>query len=181
MIDRQMPMLTVGRFLRGEGTERHLWFGRSPVPLGSAVDESGSPADEGAAQNRAPSSGAEDGTSAVRVLVADDSSRSRAALQAFLATLPGVEVVGEAADGAAALRECLSLSPDVVLMDVRLPDLRGLKATELIKSECPSVSVVVLSMHSFHEAAAYEAGADRFLVKGCSADEFVRAFIRDLK
>lgn len=182
MIDQQRPLLTVGRFRRDGAGEEFLWFGQSPVMATGAGDKS-QPEDEGVKRREESigSPGANGRKSAVKVVVADDSPRSRAALQAFLATLPGVEVVGEAADGEEALRMCLGRRPDVLLIDYRLSKPGETTATEMIKSQCPEVAVVILSMHAYNEASAYKSGADRFLLKGCSAEDFLAAFMRDLK
>lgn len=112
-----------------------------------------------------------------RVLVVDDNSRTRAGLRALLLTTPGVKVVGEAPDGASAIRLAAALQPDVVLMDVRLPEVDGIEATRVIKSRQPSVRVVVLTISAAYRTEAVAAGADAFLVKGGPADELVAAVL----
>lgn len=113
----------------------------------------------------------------IRVLIADELPRSRGGLRAVLATWPEVKVVGEAADG----RETVSLveerRPDVVFMDVRMPVMDGIEATRLIKNKWPEVKVVVLTMYPIHRAEALAAGADTFLVKGCSPKQLLDAIL----
>jgi DNA-binding NarL/FixJ family response regulator len=81
-----------------------------------------------------------------------------------------VNVVGEAANGEMALRLVEELRPDVVIMDVEMPGLDGLTATEQIKRRWPEVRVVVLTLYPGHRARARAAGADAFLLKGDSVD-----------
>jgi DNA-binding NarL/FixJ family response regulator len=112
---------------------------------------------------------------AMRVLIADDRSRSRRGLRALLATHPGIEVIGEAGDGREALRLVEERRPDAVLMDAKMPTMDGLTATRLIKERWPEVRVIVLTMYGSHKAEAVAAGADAFLVKGCLPDELLGA------
>lgn len=113
----------------------------------------------------------------IRVLIADDRRRSRDGLRALVTTRPNVEVIGEAGDGREALRLAEASQPDVVLMDVRMPGMDGLAATRLIKERWPRVRVVVMTMYPAHHREALSAGADAFLVKGCSADELLAAIV----
>mgnify|MGYP006290431845 CR=1 FL=1 len=83
----------------------------------------------------------------IRVLVADDHKLLREALVLMLADEEGIEVVGEVSDGEEAVDAARQMQPDVVLMDVSMPGMSGLEATELIKSEMPHIGVVGLSMH----------------------------------
>jgi len=102
----------------------------------------------------------------VRVLLVDDYGLVRAGLRAVLDT-PHIEVVGEASTGKEAIERVRELSPDIVLMDVQMPDMDGLAATEAIKAEFPSVAVVILT--SFDDVAylerAIRAGASGYLIK----------------
>ena len=100
-----------------------------------------------------------------RVLIADDRPRSRDALRSLLATVPGVDVVGEAADGQEAVRLVEERQPDVIVMDVQMPDVDGLEATRTIKTRWPQVKVVVLTIYSTYRAGALAAGADAFVSK----------------
>ena len=104
----------------------------------------------------------------VRVLIADDRGRCRRALRAFLNTSAGVEIVAEAADGQEAIELVEQHSPDVMLMDVRMPVMDGIKATQCIKAKWPAVKVVIVSMYPSYELDALTAGADAFISKGAS-------------
>ena len=113
----------------------------------------------------------------VRVLLADDHPVVRGGLAALLGSLPGVVVVGEAGTGTAAVRETALTRPDVVIMDLRMPELDGVEATRQIVRAHPGVAVLVLTM--FDEdamvAQAVRAGARGYLVKGAEQDEIERA------
>jgi DNA-binding NarL/FixJ family response regulator len=103
----------------------------------------------------------------VRVLLADDHKLFRAGIRALLQTLPDVEIVGEAADGREALRLITTHNPDVVLMDIMMPDLNGLDAAARIARASPRSHVVMLSMNADEDSVlqALRAGADGYLVK----------------
>jgi DNA-binding NarL/FixJ family response regulator len=105
-------------------------------------------------------------TNPIRVVIADDQVRARQSLKALLGTLPQVTEIREAADGQEALRCVAESQPDVVLMDVRMPEMDGLQATRLIKTRWPQVKVVVLSLYIEYMAEAVGAGADAFVSKG---------------
>ncbi|MFH8405656.1 response regulator [Streptomyces sp. NPDC018019] len=115
----------------------------------------------------------------IRVLLADDQLLVRAGFRALLDAQPGIEVVGEAADGEEALIALRELRPDVVLMDIRMPVLDGLAATRQI-SEDPRLSAVKVVMLTTFELDEYvfeaiRAGAAGFLVKDTEPEELVRA------
>jgi DNA-binding NarL/FixJ family response regulator len=110
-----------------------------------------------------------------RVLIADDRPRSRDGLRALLTTSAWVEVVGEAVDGRQAIDMVAQVQPDVVLMDVRMPVMDGLAAMRAIKERWPGIRVVILTLYGGHRADALAAGADAFLVKGCSLNRLLRA------
>jgi CheY-like chemotaxis protein len=114
-------------------------------------------------------------TRRVRVLIADDRPRSREGLRALLATSPNIEVIGEANNGQEAVRLVDERCPDVVLMDVRMPVMDGLNATRCITSRWPDVKVIVLTLYGAYRANAFKAGAFRFLIKGCPAEELLDA------
>ena len=114
---------------------------------------------------------------AVRVLLVDDDDLMRAGLRAVLSSDESVEVVGEATDGLEAVERVGGLSPDVVLMDVRMPRLDGISATQQILSTDPSVRVLVLT--TFEEDdyifGSLSAGASGFLLKRTSPEELIAA------
>lgn len=111
----------------------------------------------------------------IRVLIADDRLRSRNGLRALVATWPHIEVVGEAGDGQEAVSLAEAHHADAVLMDVRMPRLDGLAATRLIKKRWPQIRVVILTMYPMYRVEALSAGADAFLVKGCSTEDLLAA------
>jgi len=113
----------------------------------------------------------------VRVVVADDHPIVRDGLRALLASLPDVEMVGEATTGREAVRSAVTDRPDVIVMDLRMPDLDGATATAEICRVAPEVAVLVLTMFDDDESvfAAMRAGARGYLVKGASQQEIVRA------
>ena len=113
----------------------------------------------------------------MRVLIADDQRPTRQGLKALLALCPEVEVVGEAADGQESVARVAERHPDVVLMDMRMPVMDGLEATRRIKSQWPEVKVIALSMYPIYRAQAHAAGADVFLLKGCTAEELQAAIV----
>lgn len=115
--------------------------------------------------------------SMIRILVADDHPVVRNGLVALLRTLPGLEVIGEAADGEAAVRETLLLRPDVVVMDVRMPVLDGIEATRRVRAAVPETKVLVLTMYDDDDSVftAMQAGAQGYVLKEAEQDELVRA------
>ncbi|NUR83534.1 MAG: response regulator transcription factor [Nonomuraea sp.] len=113
----------------------------------------------------------------IRVVVADDQSVVREGLVLLLGLLPGIQVVGSAADGEASLGLVDAERPDVVLMDLRMPRMDGVEATRRIRSAYPDTQVVVLTTYSDDESvfAALRAGARGFLTKDADADEIAKA------
>lgn len=103
----------------------------------------------------------------VKVLLADDFEGFRHSLRAFLKSQPGFEVVGEAIDGNDAIEKAEQLRPDLVLMDLEMPNKDGFDATREIKERSPETRVVILSMHSsdVYRRAAREFRADDFIDK----------------
>jgi len=116
----------------------------------------------------------------VRVALADDQRAVREGLEMVLRMLPGVEVVGTAANGAEALTLVEATRPDVVLMDLRMPEVDGVEATGRIRTEHPDVHVVVLTTYADDESvfAALKAGARGYLTKDAGAEEIGRAIAR---
>jgi len=113
----------------------------------------------------------------VRILVVDDHGVVRQGLRMYLALDPGLEVVGEAANGADALSMAHQLEPDVVLMDLLMPGMDGIAATEAIRRELPNVEVIALTSVLEDRAVygAMRAGAIGYLLKDTQADELCQA------
>ena len=111
--------------------------------------------------------------SSVRVVVVDDHQIVRDGLVALLGNLDDVEVVGSAADGLDALHVVAETEPDVVVMDIQMPQLDGIEATRFITGKHPGVRVVMLTMNEDDETilAALRAGASGYLLKGSGAEE----------
>jgi DNA-binding NarL/FixJ family response regulator len=115
------------------------------------------------------------GNGAVRVLIVDDHQFLREGLMRILEDEEGITVVGEAADGREAVLMARKVSPDVVIMDVTLPELSGIEATRLIRQEGPHVRVIGLSMHDGKdmEEGMLAAGASAYLTKGGPVEQLV--------
>jgi len=96
----------------------------------------------------------------IRILLADDHTILRESLRALLEREPDLSVVGDAADGRAAVTLTCQLTPDVILMDIAMPLLNGIESTRQIRKQCPAVKVLVLTMHDNEEyiRQALEAG-----------------------
>lgn len=115
--------------------------------------------------------------SKIRILLADDHETVREGLKAILAAQPDLEVVAEAADGETAVERTRALHPDIVVMDVSMPVLNGLKATEAIRQSCPETRVLVLTRHA-DEAYLQQllrAGASGYVLKQSRASELLAA------
>lgn len=112
----------------------------------------------------------------IRLMLADDHRMLREGLRRSM-TEHGFDVVGEASDGAEAVDMAGELLPDVILMDVTMPELDGVEATRLVKAANPAIRVIMLTMHADQEvlAAAIRSGASGYLVKDCSTDEIADA------
>lgn len=109
-----------------------------------------------------------------KVLIIDDRLASRKGLRALLLTQPDIQVIGEASNGEKALQFIKKNKPDVVIMDAFMPTMNGLEATRIIKHKWSGIRVVILSLHDDLGEQAIAAGADAFLVKGCSPDDLIQ-------
>ena len=114
---------------------------------------------------------------ALRVLIADDHPVFRSGLATLLSATDGVEVVGEASSGREAIESARALAPDVVVMDLQMPDLNGIEATREMLGERPDLGVLVLTMFEDDDSvfAAMRAGARGYLLKGAEQAEILRA------
>jgi DNA-binding NarL/FixJ family response regulator len=112
-----------------------------------------------------------------KILLADDHQILRQGLVALLTKERDLEVVGEASDGRTAVRLAKELQPEVVVMDVAMPDLNGIDATRQILAEIPQVKIIALSMHADKRfvVGMLKAGASGYLLKHCALEELVNA------
>lgn len=113
----------------------------------------------------------------VRVLVVDDQQLIREGIASLLSIQDGVEIVGTAADGQEAVKQALSLSPDVILMDVRMPVMDGVTATAHIRRQLPACQVLMLTTFNDedHIVKALQAGASGYLLKDIPANDLAQA------
>ncbi|CAM5710277.1 MULTISPECIES: response regulator [Streptomyces] len=113
----------------------------------------------------------------IRVLIADDQQMVRQGFTVLLNTQPDIEVVGQAVNGLEAVEQVGELAPDVVLMDIRMPELGGIEATARITAATPQVRVLVLTTFDLDEYVyeALRAGASGFLLKEASAEQLAEA------
>lgn len=113
----------------------------------------------------------------IRVLLADDHAMMRDGLQALLQAAPDIEITGSVGNGREAVNTAMAVKPDVVIMDVTMPDMNGIEATGLLRDKLPQVRVVMLSMHSSseHVYRALGAGAAGYLLKESAGEEIVSA------
>jgi two-component system, NarL family, response regulator NreC len=113
----------------------------------------------------------------IRILLADDHTILRAGLKMMLNAQPDMEVIGEAQDGRQAIQEVQRLQPDIVLMDITMPDINGIEATRQIKRMQPDVRVLILTMHEHDEYIfqALRAGASGYILKEAADTELITA------
>ncbi|HEX6387411.1 MAG TPA: response regulator transcription factor [Anaerolineae bacterium] len=113
----------------------------------------------------------------IRILIADDHTLFRDGLRALFNSLADMEVIGEAATGAEAVALAEELQPDVVLMDIQMPDVNGIEATRQIVRTSPHVGVIVVTMFEDDDSvfAAMRAGARGYVLKGAGQEEMLRA------
>ncbi len=113
----------------------------------------------------------------IRVMLVDDHTMVRRGLATFLMVFDDLELAGEAGSGEAALDLCAQVQPDVILMDMMMPDMDGATATRLIREQFPGVQVIALTSFKEQDVVqnALQAGAIGYLLKDVSADELARA------
>jgi DNA-binding NarL/FixJ family response regulator len=104
---------------------------------------------------------------AATILIVDDNAQLRALLRGLATQEPDCQVVGEAANGAEAMRLAQALQPDIVLLDLAMPRVNGLEALRRIKAERPATTVIIVTVHAedAYRQAAADGGADAFLLK----------------
>ncbi len=113
----------------------------------------------------------------IKIIVVDEHKILREGLSSLINKQPNMKTIGEATDGREAIEAVKKLSPDLVLMDVTMPNLNGIEATRKIKSKNPDIEVIALSLHSDRRfvLGMIDAGASGYLLKECAFDELVRA------
>ncbi len=116
----------------------------------------------------------------INVLIVDDHAVLRHGLRLILQEDPDLVVVGEAAAGAEAVTQALSLAPDVVLMDIELPDMSGIEATRRIRATCPQTRILILTVSDRNEdlLGAFKAGARGYLLKHMESKDVLAAIHR---
>ena len=113
----------------------------------------------------------------VRIVLVDDHGMVRQGLRSLVEKEPGLKIIGEAADGRTAVRICLELKPDLVVMDLTMPELNGMAAAQQILAVHPGIKILILSMHADRRFVAQTlgAGASGYLVKDNAFEELVKA------
>jgi DNA-binding NarL/FixJ family response regulator len=113
----------------------------------------------------------------IRVILVDDHQIMLQGLRALLDKQPDMEVIAEAGEGRTALRLARDLSPDVIILDVAMPDLNGIETARMITAEMSDIKVIALSMHSDRRFVIemLKAGASGYLLKDCALEDLVRA------
>lgn len=112
-----------------------------------------------------------------KIMIVDEHKILREGLSTLISKQPDMEIIGEATDGREALELVAKLSPDLILMDVTMPNLNGIEATRKIKSKNADIEIIALSLHSDRRyvLGMIDAGASGYLLKECAFDELVRA------
>lgn len=113
----------------------------------------------------------------LRILIVDDQQRARLSLKALLATRFQLIDTCEAVNGIEAIRCVEECKPDIVLMDIRMPEMDGIEATRIIKTKLAQIPVIVLTLYSEYKAAALAAGANAFLIKGESVEQLLAVLL----
>jgi two-component system response regulator NreC len=122
-------------------------------------------------------SGLDRGKGPIRIILADDHQIVRQGLRILLEAEPDMEVVAEADNGRKVLRMANELTPDIIIMDLSMPELNGIEATRQILAEVPGIRIIALSMHSdsLFVLNMIRAGASGYLLKDCALEELVKA------
>ena len=113
----------------------------------------------------------------LRILIVDDQQRARLSLKALLATRFQLVETCEAVNGIEAIRCVEECKPDIVLMDIRMPEMDGIEATRIIKTKLTQIPVIVLSLYSEYKTAALAAGANAFLIKGEPVEQLLAVLL----
>ena len=113
----------------------------------------------------------------IKILLVDDHIIVRNGIKSLLESEEGIQVVGEASNGAEAVSEFERLSPDLVIMDIRMPKMNGIEATRAIKQNYHNSKIIILSMHDIEDYVlqAVESGADGYLLKDTGKESFIKA------
>jgi DNA-binding NarL/FixJ family response regulator len=112
----------------------------------------------------------------IRILIADDHPMFRFGIRTLLSAEPGMEVVGEATNGQEAVELAANLTPDLILMDINLPQLNGIEATRQILKQDPDINILIVTMFEDDTIfAALHAGARGYILKGAEGEETLRA------
>jgi DNA-binding NarL/FixJ family response regulator len=113
----------------------------------------------------------------VKILLADDHQIVREGLRSLIEKQPGMEVVAEVENGRTDIKLTRKIKPDVIVMDINMPDMNGIDATRQIVAEFPGIKIIAFSMHSDHQfvAGALKAGVSGYLLKDSAFEELVRA------
>jgi len=111
----------------------------------------------------------------IRVLIVDDHTLFRQGLRAMLEFEKGIKIIGEASSGSEAIQKCEKLLPDIVLMDLEMPELNGIEAVKAIRQSCPNVGIIMLTMYGDdgHLFEAIKAGANGYVLKESSIDKLL--------
>lgn len=119
----------------------------------------------------------------IKILLADDHPLMRDGVKAVFESEPGYTVVGEVNNGAKVFVAATELSPDVIIMDIGMPDIDGIEATKRIADDIPEIKVIIFSMHSDAQYAldAFRFGALGYVIKGAGPEEIIEAVVKVMK